>query len=96
MLRKIRMLKRPHENDKTPPEPTTFHALASAGLELESVGRFAPDVQVVGATPTTDYPAASLPNADVGEEAPTGDDQRPEPVGTVSEIEASLRKAEAE
>jgi hypothetical protein len=30
--------------------------------------------------------------ADVGEELPVGDDQRPEPVGTVSEIEASIER----
>jgi hypothetical protein len=97
MLRRSRMLKRPNDNTKSDDEPTTYHALAQAGIALEEGGgRFAAQQAVVGSTADAGslYPAASVPNADVGEELPVGDDQRPEPVGTPSEVEASLREAE--
>jgi hypothetical protein len=91
------MLKRPRESNKTPPEPTTFHQLAQAGLELEgNTGRFVAQQTVIGTTLVTDYPASGVPNVDVGLEAPTGDDQRPEPVGTPAEIDASLERIERE
>jgi hypothetical protein len=88
------------ESNKTPRAPTTYHSLASAGLELESSGRFAVDAAVVGSTPDAGsaYPAASAAQSDlVGIEAPTGiaiDAQ--EAVGEVFEIEASLARLERE
>ena len=93
------MLKRPRENDKRPPEAVSYFELANAGIALEEAGgRFSAASRVVGSTPTAAelYPAASQPTADVGDEAPTGDDQRPEAVGTVAEIEASLARLERE
>jgi hypothetical protein len=89
------MLKRPRESNKTPPEPTTFHQLALAGIDLESGGRFAADVHVVGSTPAPHYPASGVPNDDVGEEAPTGEDINAQiPVGEVFEIDASIERLE--
>ena len=88
------------KRDKTDPnKPTTFFELANAGIALdEAGGRYSAASRVVGSTPTAAelYPAAAQPNADIGEELPVGDDQRPEPVGTVSEIEASLARLERE
>lgn len=84
--------------DKTDPNAaTTFFELANAGIALEEAGgRFSAASRVVGSTPTAAelYPGAAQPNADVGEELPTGDDGRPEAVGTVAEIEASLARLE--
>jgi hypothetical protein len=84
-------------NDKTKDdEPTTYHALAQAGIELEGTGRFAADVRVVGTTPTASglYPAAGVVQGDLGEELPLGDDQRPEPTGTPAEQAASIARGE--
>jgi hypothetical protein len=82
--------------DKTDPSaPTTFFELANAGIALEEAGgRFSAASRVVGSTPTAAelYPAPGVPNADVGEELPVGDDQRPEPVGTAAEITASIER----
>ena len=84
-------------NNKTPLEPTTFHQLAQAGLELEGGGRFAADVQIVGAAPTTDYPASGVPQADAGLEPPTGENiDALEPTGTPTEVLASIERAERE
>jgi hypothetical protein len=91
------IIRRPGDPDRTTgDEPTTYHALAQAGIELEGTGRFAADVRVVGTTPTAAelYPAAGVAPADVGEELPTGDDQRPEPTGTPAEIAASIARGD--
>ena len=86
--------------DKTDPNaPTTYHELARTGLALdEAGGRYAQDTRVTGSTPTTDYPAASGPWSDPQPaEPPTGENiDAVEPVGTVSEIEASIARVERE
>lgn len=85
------------KRDKTDPNtPTTYHALASAGLELESGGRFAQDTRVTGSTPTTDYPAASGPWSGADPQPPeeplgeSVDDMVP--VGTAVEIAESIER----
>lgn len=89
------MLRRPGDNDKTPPDqPTTYHSLAQSGLALETSGRFSVDAAVVGTSPNAGsvYPAAGVVQGDLGEELPTGDDQRPEPTGTPSEVASSIER----
>jgi hypothetical protein len=86
--------------DKTDPNaPTTFFELANAGIALEEAGgRFSAASRVVGSEPVPTYPPASGPWSEPQPpEPPTGENiDAAEPVGTPAEIEASLRKAEAE
>ena len=91
------MLRRPNDNDKTPPDqPTTYHSLAQSGLALETGGRFAVDAAVVGTSPNAGavYPAAGTPPADLAQEPPLGDDLHPGPVGEPHEIAASIERLE--
>jgi hypothetical protein len=84
--------------DKTDPNtPTTYHALAQGGLELESGGRFAVDAAIVGRDPAP-YPAQPAGSPWAGAqpvEPPTGlaiDAQ--EPTGEPHELAASLERLE--
>ena len=92
------IIRRPGDPDRTDPNvPTTLFEIARTGLALEEAsGRFSQDVRVVGTTPTAAelYPAAGVAPADVGEELPLGDDQRPEPMGTPAEVAASIARGE--
>jgi hypothetical protein len=93
------MLKRDGDPNQTDPAPTTYHALAQAGIALdEAGGRFGAQPKVIGATPNPAqlYPPASVPNADIGIEPELGDDLAPEPVGTPAEVAASIAQREAE
>jgi hypothetical protein len=91
------MLKRPNDNDKTPPDqPTTYHQLAQSSLALEGSGRFAVDAAVVGtaANAGSVYPAAGVVQGDLAVEPPLGDDLHPGPVGEPHEIAASIERLE--
>jgi len=71
------MIRRDGDDDKTDPNaPTTYHALAQAGMELEGGGRFGAQPKVIGTSANAGaaYPRSSVPNADVGEERELGDD----------------------
>lgn len=86
------------KRDKTPPDqPTTFHQLALAGLELEAGGRYAQDTRVTGSDPAP-YPAlpAGSPWSDPQPiEPPTGENiDAADPTGTPAEIEASIARIE--
>lgn len=86
-------------NDKTKDdEPTTYHALAQAGIELEGTGRFAAQTAVVGRDPSP-YPAQQggpWAGADrVPSEEPLGEDiSRVEPCGTPTEVAISIERLE--
>jgi hypothetical protein len=94
------MIKRDHSETRKPDQPTTFHQLARAGLELETSGRFSVDAAVVGSTEDAGalYPAASPAQSDaVGLEPPTGEDlEFVEPVGTPAELRTSAAEREQE
>jgi hypothetical protein len=99
MLRRSKLLKRDPKDNTKPDAPVSYFELANAGIALdEAGGRFSAASRVVGSTPDAGsvYPAASAPQADIGDEAPTGDDQRPEPVGTAVEVAISLARIERE
>jgi hypothetical protein len=84
-------------NDKTKDdEPTTYHALAQAGIELEGTGRFAAQSAVVGRDPSP-YPAqpASSPWASdpVPPEEALGESVEDViPVGTPTEVARSIER----
>jgi hypothetical protein len=79
-------------------DASTYFSRTIADQALELGGRFSATAAVVGSTPSAAalYPAASVPNADVGEEPPLGDDLHPRPVGTPAEVAASIAQREAE
>ena len=95
------MLERDPKDNTKPDAPVSYFELARAGLELEGgTGRFAPDVGVTGSTPTAGelYPAASAAQSDpVPPEEPLGESvEDMVPVGTPSEVAASIARVERE
>jgi hypothetical protein len=95
----IMIIRRPGDNDRTSGnEPTTYHALAQAGIELEGTGRFAAQQAVVGRDPSPypAQPAGPWAGADpVPSEEPLGESvERVEPVGTPAEVQASIERLE--
>jgi hypothetical protein len=79
-------------------DASTYFSRTIADQALELGEGFSAPTAVVGSTPSAGalYPAASVPNADVGEEPPLGDDFAPGPVGTPVEVAASIARKEAE
>jgi hypothetical protein len=78
-------------------DASTYFSRTLADQALELGGRFSATAAVVGSTPNAGalYPAASVPNADVGAEPPLGESvEAVEPVGNPAEVAASIEREE--
>jgi hypothetical protein len=81
-------------SNKDPMPKSTFQSFSEAFADEDRLGRFGtdkPPAIIVGTSPTTNYPGAGLVDP-VPDEPPLGFVEVLQPVGTASEVQASIDK----